>query len=141
MSATLKLDGFNDLKRALMSLPEDLRDASRQAVTDAALRTAAQVRMKYASVRTGDGESLADHVAVVVKSDAGHIKARVTNSLPYAASFEFGTQIRKRKGKRGSTGAAPASPTLMPAARREKAAMVDDLIAIVRGFGFEVRGA
>ena len=67
--------------------------------------------------------------------------ARVIVDLPYAASFEFGTQVRKRKGRRGSTGAAPAKPTLVPAARRARVTMRETLIELVKRQGLGVRDA
>jgi hypothetical protein len=135
------LQGFEELKRALTELPADLERQARRVVEDAADRVASQVRTEYAHVRTGDSKALSDHVRVDIAHDPGMARARVIVDLPYAASFEFGTQVRKRKGRRGSTGAAPAKPTLVPAARRARVTMRETLIELVKRQGLGVRDA
>lgn len=137
----VEIKGMQEFRQMLMNLPEDLQREARSIVTAAAERTAAQARSKYREVATGDAMALADHVNVSVTDKKESIRATVWNQLWYSSWYEFGTQTRARKRGRGGTGAAPPRPTLIPIARRERRQMRDDLIAMVRGKGLEVRGA
>lgn len=152
MSANFKIDGLNALREALQRLPDQLQADAEDSVREAAEQTASSVRAVYASRRSPletytlkggvrkTRKHLADSVEVRTRGrETGAAWARVEVRAPHAKLFEFGTQNRQwENGK--STGAAPARPTLIPAALRERRQMVNELVAVVERAGLKVTG-
>lgn len=144
------IDGLDELREALQNLPDALQAEAERVVLQSAERTASTVRAAYQQVRspletytTKGGikkarKHLADAVEVTTRGrETGAAVARVTVNAPHAHWFEFGTQARQWEGGK-STGAAPARPTLVPTAIRNRREMVDDLIAVVERTGLKV---
>lgn len=153
MSARLKIDGLEDLRRGLQALPSELQSDAEAAVRSAADATAEHVRRVYESARSSTStytikggikksrKHLADSVVVTTRgAKTGAAAARVKVTAPHAHWFEFGTQERAWAGGK-STGAMPARATLVPKATAERREMVSELIDVVRRAGLEVRGA
>lgn len=152
MSASLKIDGLSELRKALQDLPEQMQAQAEEVVLRAANDTASTLRSLYEQVRSpnetytlkGGIKKTRKHLAdsIEVKSrgkDTGVAHARVKVNAPHAALYEYGTASRQwESGK--STGAAPARPTLIPTAIRERRQMVNDLIAVVERAGLKVNG-
>ena len=144
------IDGLDELRKALLDLPDQLQAEAERVVLGAAESTASSVRAAYQQVRspldtyTVKGgikkarKHLADSVEVSGRTrETGAAVARVRVTAPHAKLYEYGTQTRQwENGK--STGAAPARPTLIPIAVRERRSMVEDLIDIVEKTGLKV---
>lgn len=150
MSAGFKIDGLDELRRALLELPAHLQAEAEASVMRAAQQTASEVRAAYQSRRSsGDTYTvkggvkkarrhLADSVEVKTRSrETGAAVARVAVTAPHAAWFEFGTQNRQWEGGK-STGSSPARPTLIPAAVRDRKQMIEELIGVVERAGLKV---
>jgi HK97 gp10 family phage protein len=101
--AGVRLEGLDDLRDALHTLPADLVRETQRAVMAAAESTASALRAVY-PVRTGN---LRRGVRVRVDQTPTGTTATVLSTAPYAAYWEYGTEIRRTQ--RGwNRGAAPA---------------------------------
>lgn len=136
MSASLTLNGVEELKAALRNLPAHLAQEAGGIVTGRAESAAAKIRSRYGR-KTGD---LIRGVKVerVVVSGAGAI-ARVKSTGRLAYIYENGTQVTRRWSNGKSTGIMPASHTVAQVAVEERRGMVEDLIGLVEREGFTVR--
>jgi HK97 gp10 family phage protein len=144
------VDGLKELREALQALPDQLQAEAERVVMQEAEETASTVRATYQQVRSpletytlkGGIKKARKHLADSVEVSSrgrktGAAVARVKVNSPHAHWFEFGTQNRQwENGK--STGAAPARPTLIPTAIRNRREMVDELIAVVEKTGLKV---
>lgn len=153
MSVQFKIDGLAELRKALLDLPEHLQANAEAIVREAADDAASAVKARYEQHRTstatytpGRGvrlarRHLADSVSVSFRgAKSGAAVARVVVDAPHAHLFEFGTQNRQWEGGK-STGAAPARPTLVPVAIRQRREMTNELIAVVERAGLKVTNA
>ena len=127
----------------LLQIPVRLRRDAGARLVAAAEAAAAEIRAGYQAIRTTRGEYKkhdSAHLAasVVVRKAAGGFAggANVLVTSPHSHLYEFGTAERVYKGQ--DRGAMPAHPTVIPAARRHRAAAIADVINIVREAGFTV---
>ena len=146
------IDGLEDLRKALLNAPQSIQAQVETIVRGASDSAASEIRSRYEQHRTstemytpGKGvrrarRHLADNVVVSFRgAKTGAAVGRIVVDAPHAHLFEFGTQNRQwENGK--STGSAPARPTLVPAAIRNRRQMIDELIATVEQTGLKVTG-
>lgn len=153
MAATFKIDGLDELRKALLDLPEHLQSDAETVVRDAAEDAASAVRSRYEQHRTSGAtyvahkgvkrarRHLADSVSVSFRgAKTGAAVGRIVVDAPHAHLFEYGTQERQWLGGK-ATGAAPAHPTLIPIAVRRRKDMTDELIEVVERAGLKVVNA
>lgn len=137
MSNKLMLSGFEELKAALRQLPQHLAAEAGGIVTAHAESAATRVRAAYAEHRHTGNLERGVKVDRVVVENAG-AAARVRSTARHAFIFENGTQAR-HTGLGWNRGAMPPGHVFVPIAIRERAAMVDELIAMVEREGLTVR--
>jgi len=133
--AGLRIDGLDELRDAIHTLPTDLARETRPEVEDAAATTASALRAAY-PVRTGN---LRRGVRVRTQTTATGTTATVQSTAPYAAAWEFGTEIRRTQ--RGwNRGAAPAHPGqgLMSLAARRRKQLLPLLVDVLERHNFRV---
>lgn len=134
----IELQGLQDFRTALLSLPDDLTQEAGQIVQDTAQDTGAQVSSHYPVGPTGN---LRNRVRVDMRQPVpGKVIGIVRSQSPIAGIFEKGTKDRStRKGwRRGRMPAAPPDEAMVPRAIRARARMTGLLIDLLRKAGFEV---
>jgi hypothetical protein len=138
-SSGVTWSGLTELQQALQHLPDALVGDARAIVQRHAEAATAATRDGYPSYarHLRGGVSLRELSAA---GDRFGIGFQLRNTSPDASWFEFGTQIR-RTAKGHDRGAMPAGRVLVPIAIRERAAMLTELVALVRAAGFTVTGA
>lgn len=152
MAVTFKIDGLDELRKALLDAPEQIQAQAETIVREAAESAASEARSRYEQHRTsietytpGKGvrrarRHLADSVSVSFRgAKSGSAVGRIVVDAPHAHLFEFGTQQREWLGGK-STGAAPPNATLIPIAIRRRRGMTVDLIETVERIGLKVTG-
>lgn len=138
MSASVRIEGLEELRGALRNLPETLK-AEAAAIVDAHAREAQRaVATAYPQGPTGNLKR-----RVSVTSNAGRrfiAESIVKSAAPHAALFEFGTKQRTTKNgaNRGRMPAAPPNEAAIPIFIRLRKRMQAALIELVTRNGFEV---
>lgn len=132
----LTIKGLVEFQEAMSHLPEHLTDEANNIVHDAATGAFGETFVGYPrkSGKLRQGLTIETHrtrttAKVIVKSTAEH-----------ASDYEKGTTERTtRKGwKRGQMPPAQPGHAMIPIARRWRARMVEDLIAMVERAGFTI---
>lgn len=154
MSATLKIDGLEELRQKLRALPEELQVDAERAVKQAAREARDAIVARYQQHRSSTDhyvpkagtrrrrQHLADSVRIFeLVGNRGSAYARVIVDAPHAHLFEYGTTSRQWNTNGKDTGTMPAHATVVPVAIRSRGKMIHELKAIVEGAGLEVRGA
>ena len=137
MSASIAWSGLTEFRAALRAVPADLSDQAGAIVDRHARNAASGIRGEYQQHRvTG---RLAGRVTVNIARTGLAPLSVVRSAAPHAALFEFGTQLRRTKSG-ANRGSAPPHPTVIPIAQRERRAMNQDLIGLVKAAGFDVSG-
>ena len=137
MAAQLKITGLSDLRQQLKKLPDDLKREAGVIVLAQAEQMAVELQARYPIGPTGN---LRSHVRVESATDQVSASARVKSAAKHAHMYETGT--KERRWKRGkSTGAMPATPTLVPIAVLRRRVMVAALVDLVERAGLTVTGA
>jgi len=132
----LRMDGLDELRRQLRTLPAELREEAQDIVRDAADTSAAAIKEKYPR-RTGN---LKNGVKVKRLGGSGAIAgAQVINTAPHAALFESGTQARHNQ-LGANRGAMPPGRVFIPIVVRNRRRMYQRLMAMLQRQGFQVSG-
>jgi hypothetical protein len=134
----LRINGLDELRKALLALPPDLVNEAGAIVHAQAEEAARQITAAYNShTRTGN---LAGHVVVDIGSDRVSASARVRSTAKHAYIFEKGTGSRKwANGK--STGKMPAGNVFIPIAIARRRVMTAALVDLIERSGLTVTGA
>lgn len=129
--------GMDEFKAALRNLPAHLTQEATGIVNGHADAAAAKIIEAYPTGPTGDLKAgvRVEHLS----ASAGGVIARVRNSAFLAYIYENGSQAR-HTAIGANRGAMPPGNVFIPIAIRERRAMVDDLIAMVRREGLVVTG-
>ena len=136
MSVSLKFEGLDVLYAELRKLPADLAAEGGHIVEGFGNRAALQIRAEYDQHRdTGD---LLEGVDVVHEPTGYGARAIVKSQAKHAHLFEDGSQMRKNSYG-ANRGAMPAANVFVPIMVRIRFAMYEDLAALVRRAGLEVR--
>jgi hypothetical protein len=135
MSATVRIDGIEEQRRAWLALPRTLAGNSQPVVTDAAQVAAAEIRAAYPR-RTG---ALASGVTVAPSRLAGTevAAARVVNYAMHAAIFEHGTQAR-HTSIGANRGAMAAGNVFVPRVIRARQALEPQVASVMTREGLTV---
>lgn len=131
----LQISGMAEFREALRNLPSHLVEEASVIVTAHAESARTKIESGYPS-KSGN---LKSHVKVEIAVSKTGVIARVRNTAKHAYIFENGTQIRKTAFG-ANRGAMPPQHVFIPNAIREREAMLDRLIAMVRGQGLVVTG-
>jgi len=139
----LVIQGLDDFKRALASLPAELKGESTAIVLDAAHAAAADIVAEYPE-KTGN---LRKGVRVTVEAIGPHgVAAKVRSTAAHGWLYEHGSQARyyitKKNGRRHVTGRMPEPPrpVFIPAMIRHRRAMYARVAEIMRAHGLTVKG-
>ncbi len=126
--------GLQELRRALRDLPQELTDEAQDIVQARAERVAQDTKTSYPE-RTGN---LTRGVRIS-RRQGGRFGARVEvrSTAPHSHMYEQGTKRRSTRAG-ANRGVMPAANILIPIAIRQRRAMYEDLIAVVRRAGFRV---
>jgi hypothetical protein len=144
VTVRLRLEGMDTLLQALHEAPQEIRAEAMDRVRNATEGAANDFRQRL--VRNRVTGTLANSVRTVYAA-ADQLVGRVRSTAPHSHLFRWGTKRnrtvagkngRYRGANRGRMPAADA-PTIVDIARRWRRVMVRDLVALVRGKGFEVR--
>ena len=132
----LRIDGLEELRRALLALPADLVADAATVVRTAANDTARDITAAYGAVRrTGNLQS---HVRVDHGGTRAGATSRVVSTARHAYIYERGTVARQWKNGK-STGVMPAANQFIPIAMARRQVMVDALMEVVERTGLTVR--
>lgn len=137
----IKFAGFEEFKAQLRNLPHHLAEEAAKIVNDRAERAYTQIYFSYPEGPTGNLRRGLKFEQVSNSSGTGVI-ARVRSRAKHAYMVEHGTQTRHtNKGwNRGVMPPAPPGHYVIPVAVRERRAMIEDLIAMLRREGLTVAG-
>lgn len=141
MPTTLKMQGLDELRRQLRSLPEDMTQEANVIVRAHADDAARAIVSGYAEGPTGNLRR-----GVVTERGAGTgrlgASAIVRSRAKHAWLFENGSGQRRTStgANRGRMPAAPESQRFIPKAIRVRRRMVEALKDLLRRAGFEVQG-
>lgn len=138
MSASVKLEGLDELRAELRQLPETLKAEAAQIVLDAAESCKREVQAAYPTGPTGNLKR-----GVTMTTDANNragVSARVKSNAKHVHIFEKGTQLRHTNSgaNRGRMPPAPESQRMIPIVIRARRRMVQQLIEMVQRQGLEV---
>lgn len=135
MGADLRINGIDELRHALRSLPPALVSDAGPIVHTQAEELARQMRIEYAAHRvTGNLEA---HLVVELAGSAQYASARVRNTARHAQIFERGTGERRRANG-GRTGVMPKNDRFIATAIRRREVMVAALTELVERAGLVV---
>ena len=142
MSASVKLEGLDELREALRQLPENLKNEAAEIVIGAATDAMHQVQAAYPQGPTGN---LKRGVTMTVEPGSSKlgVTARVKSGAKHSSIFEKGTVERHTRNgaNRGQMPKAPDSERMIPIVIRARRRMTAALIALVQRAGFEVTPA
>lgn len=132
MRGGVKLEGFEALRHALVTMPQEIRAEAMEIVRDETEGAAVEISQAYAR-RSG---TLAARVKTSYPA-SGAMVGVALSTAPHSHLYEFGT--RQRKTKSGANrGAMPANAVTPQIAKRRRERMARRLIEMVKRFGFEV---
>jgi hypothetical protein len=131
--------GLAEFQEALKNLPDELTGDARAIVAKHAEAAVTAIKAGYPASE----ETLANRVTLTETSSANDrfgINFLIKNTDKRATWFEWGTMVRKT-AKGWKRGAMKPGHVFVPGAIHARAAMTDELIALVRAAGFTVTGA
>lgn len=141
MAGTFRLQGVKELKAALRQFPEAAKKGARRGLLKGSLRVQSAAR-EAAPVDTG---RLRASIGYEVQTLVGGVKAIIGTAAKYAKYREFGTRPHfvpaqyigrwaqlHGLGRRGVFVSGRATPFLIPAAKANRTAVINDVIAEVR---------
>lgn len=136
MSTKFVFDGLSELKKALQTLPDELKAEARGIAETHANRAASAIKGQYPA-RTGN---LKNHV-FVTEFDRGRYSTGfvVKNTAKHASIFENGTQVR-HNSLGANRGSMPPGHVFVPNIIRERRAMYVDYKAMLVDHGLVVTG-
>jgi hypothetical protein len=134
----LVIDGFDELRAALLKLPDDLAQEGEGIVERHATAAKDEIVRQYtAHHHTGNLEK---HVSLKIdRTGSAGVVGTLKSTSPHASLFEFGTQVRHTAAG-ANRGASPPHAVFIPTVIRERRAMTTDLVELVKKAGFEVTG-
>jgi hypothetical protein len=140
----VRWNGLDEFRELLRDLPTALRDDADDILIEAANRAEAEIRRGYTRGKTGD---LLAGLYQNRRSGPFGIAIRLINKAAHAWLWDNGTEARHyttTRGKQHATGAMwgkrPAPHTFDRAVLASRRRMFDDLKAMMRAHGLEVRG-
>jgi hypothetical protein len=134
-SNKLEFKGLTELQRALRECPEDLTQQAATIVETRAERAVADTRTSYPTGPTGNLErGVRKSRRDGKRFSAGFV---VRTSAPHASVYEQGSKVR-RTSRGFNRGKMPAANIFIPIAIRQRRAMTNELIELVRRAGFQV---
>jgi len=138
VAATLKINGLDELRKALLDLPLSLSAAAVPIVHGAAQATFRDISARYPTGGTGN---LKQHLQIELRgTDGVSAGARVWNTAKHAYLYERGSGKRHWfNGK--NTGTMPAANLFIPIAVAHRHAMHRDLTDLVEQAGLTVSGS
>jgi hypothetical protein len=129
------MEGLAELRDLLRTLPTDL-------ATDANGIVQARGRAAYDEIEAAYPEGgLRDGLTFSDESAQFAARAVIRSRAPHAYLYEYGTQTIRYTHAGVSRGQMPAAGTVVKAAIHNRAAMYDELIAMLRAHGFDVSAA
>ena len=144
MSAAFHWDGIAALIEQLQRLPVELVADASEIVHRAADDTRTEASAAYPSPRAGDRDaySLKNGMKIQTNTDNRFgTSARVVHTAWYADIYENGSASARKTKQGWDRGVMPAGHVLIPIAIRRRAAMYDELAALVeRNDGVTVTG-
>jgi len=139
MPASVTWDSLDDLKDALMHLPEELAGEASHIVEGVANAAAAEIRQTY-PVFTGN---LRDHVEVDTYDSGKYgVHARVRNTAKHAFIFENGTEARHYytdNNVEHATGRMPPGHVFIPIMMKHRRRMYVLLAELLERHGITAR--
>jgi Bacteriophage HK97-gp10, putative tail-component len=131
----LRINGLEELRRALLALPAELvREAG--VIVHAQAEAAAREMAAAYPVKTG---ALRNGLRVELGGDHVSAMAKVRNHARHAYFFEHGTKERFDKGR--SRGRMPEGKVFIPIAMQRRRIMLAAMIDLVERSGLHVSGA
>jgi hypothetical protein len=137
MSASFKLEGLDELRKALRELPEDLAREGGEIVEAAAREAAARTQQSYPEV----SGNLKRGVRVEVQHGGRFGKAAIVKSRArHSHLFERGTGTRQNRAgaNRGRMPEAKETQRMIPIVIRRRRIMFEALKNLVRKAGFQI---
>lgn len=138
-SVTVTLVGIEELRQALQNLPTELVAEANQIVRAAGEKSKDETAAAYNAEQTPVPD-LTTGLRLTGVADSSGAQWRLLNRHPLAHLYEFGTATRQTS-LGYNRGAARAHPTLVPIAMTNRAAMYEQLRALVLRAGFELVGS
>jgi len=147
MSANNRLHwvGLDELRAALLQLPEDLASDAESIVNDAAQAAFDEIYAAY-PVRTGNlrnglkVQTLSHAFDARVGSRALGAGAILYNNAPHAYMFEHGTEAR-HTDIGADRGRMPPGKVFIPRVMRHRRRMYEELVAMMESHGLLVTGS
>jgi hypothetical protein len=129
------LAGFEALIAELRNAPEDIRADAMAIVRETTEAAAQEIREAYPKGPTGN---LKSRVKTYYPSESV-LAGIVRSTAPHSHLYEFGTRERKTKtGANRGRMPRPSPEVTPPIAIRHRASMFTQLVAMLRGKGFEI---
>jgi len=136
VSAELVISGIDEELAALRALPDALDKEGETAVRATTELTASQLKTSYPSAELKDGVRTR-----YLQGVPGVEVGRVESLDEHANLWEFGTQDRQTaQGWKRGRSPEHRQQGLVPLAIRNRRRMVERLVKVVQGIGFEVTG-
>ena len=140
----VRWDGLDEFRQLLRDLPTALRDDADAILIEAANRAESEIRRGYTRGKTG---ALLAGLFQTRRSGPFGIAIRLINKAPHAWLWDNGSEARHYVTKRGVThatgamwGKRPAPHTFDRAVLASRRRMFEELKAMMRAHGLEVRG-
>jgi hypothetical protein len=134
----LEWTGLDELRSALMKLPEEFGHEGAEMIDDTTEVTAASLIQSYP---LGDTGNLRKGVKHTVTRDRFGAVGQVKSTSPHSHLWEWGTQSRQtRKGWKRGKAPSHKPDGLVPIAQRERRKLNIKLLELVRRAGFEISG-
>lgn len=130
----LTWDGLAEFRSELQAFPQKLDREGATQVRAQAEAARSEIRAGYV-VRSG---TLANSLQPVRYSDDG-LSARLVNTAPYAAAYEYGSAVR-HTSKGFNRGRVDAHHSLVPVAMRRRRALVSGLTDYLQQQGLQTSG-
>jgi hypothetical protein len=131
----LHLDGLKELRDALRRLPSELTSEASGIVAGAAQDAAQEIASQYPHV----SGNLKRGLRVTHNTSGFGTESIVKNSSPHSHLYEYGTETRQT-GLGYNRGRMPGRPTFIPAVRRKRHAMYQQLKRLLERMGLKVTG-
>lgn len=152
MGVTVSMEGLAELREALRNAPEELTAKAKFIVINYANQAKQEIQGGYPIRQTNlhpgshrktpwyEPGNLHNRVTMTSADTKVSAVSIVKSLAPHAWIFEHGTRKRQTNtgANRGKMPEAPESARMIPKVQRLRARMVNELIALVREFGFEV---
>jgi len=132
MRGGVVLNGFDELRHALVTMPHEIREEAMDVVRDETEGAAIEMMQAYAA-KSGTLRSRVKTSYPV----SGALIGIALSTAPHSHLYEFGTRQRQTRGG-ANRGAMPEHSTTPRIAQRRRERMARRLVELVRRFGFQV---